>query len=64
MIGSSLKVQPAASIPRYAVTQGARLAIVNLEPTWLDSRAKIVVHGRAAAILSAVMALLDATTPA
>ena len=54
VIGSSLKVQPAASIPRYAVTQGARLAIVNLEPTWLDPRAEIVVHGRAAAILSAV----------
>jgi NAD-dependent deacetylase len=64
VVGSSLKVQPAASIPRYAVTQGARLAIVNLEPTWLDARADVVVHGRAAPVLSAVVALLDATVPA
>jgi NAD-dependent deacetylase len=59
VIGSSLKVQPAASIPRYAVTQGARLAIVNLEPTWLDTRADVIVRGRAALILAAMIALLD-----
>jgi NAD-dependent deacetylase len=59
VIGSSLAVQPAASIPRYAVTQGARLAVVNLEPTWLDARAEVVIQGRAAPVLGAVMALLD-----
>lgn len=64
VIGSSLRVQPAAAIPRYAVTQGARLAIVNLEPTWLDARAEVVVRGRAAPVLSALLALIDGPAPA
>ncbi|MCC6626508.1 MAG: Sir2 family NAD-dependent protein deacetylase [Chloroflexi bacterium] len=58
VVGSSLTVQPAASIPRYAVTQGARLAIVNPEPTWLDARADVVVRGRAAPVLAAVASVL------
>jgi NAD-dependent deacetylase len=64
VIGSSLTVQPAAAIPRYAVTQGARLAIVNLEPTWLDARAEVVIRGRAAPVLSALLALIDGPAPA
>jgi NAD-dependent deacetylase len=65
VIGSSLKVQPAASIPRYALTQGARLAVVNPEPTWLDPRAELVIHGHFAPVMMAVMAyLVDRTPPA
>jgi NAD-dependent deacetylase len=60
VVGSSLKVQPAAAIPRYALTAGARLAVVNLEPTSLDARAEVVVHGRAAPILSAMLARIEA----
>ena len=59
IVGSSLKVQPAASIPRYALTRGARLAIVNLEPTALDGRAEVVVHGRAAPVLGAMLAVIE-----
>lgn len=61
VVGSSLMVQPAASIPRYALTQGARLAIVNLEPTALDGRAKVVVRGRAALVLEAMLARIEGT---
>jgi NAD-dependent deacetylase len=60
VVGSSLVVQPAARIPEIAVASGARLAIVNNEPTPLDSLADVVVRSRAGAVLSALAdALLD-----
>lgn len=36
VLGSSLVVEPAASLPRLAAAQGARLVIINREPTPLD----------------------------
>jgi len=43
--GTSLVVQPAASIPVHALRSGARLIIINRDPTPLDGRADLVVHG-------------------
>lgn len=43
-LGSSLVVEPAASLPRTAVEYGARLVIVNRDPTPLDERAAIVLR--------------------
>ena len=43
-LGSSLVVEPAASLPRLAKENGARLVIVNREPTSLDVRADLVVN--------------------
>lgn len=43
-IGSSLVVWPAAGIPLRAKQNGARLAIVNREPTELDEFADLVVR--------------------
>ena len=45
VIGSSLQVQPAASFPVIAKRSGALLAIVNREPTPLDSLADFIYHG-------------------
>ena len=60
VVGSSLVVQPAARVPEIAVASGARLAIVNNEPTPLDDLANVVVRSSAGAVLSAlVAALLD-----
>ena len=60
VVGSSLVVQPAARIPEIAVASGARLAIVNNEPTPLDDLADVVVRASAGAVLSALAdALLD-----
>ena len=60
VVGSSLVVQPAARVPEIAVASGARLAIVNNEPTPLDSLADVVVRSSAGAVLSALVdALLD-----
>lgn len=40
--GSSLEVTPAALLPQRALQAGARLIIVNREPTYLDERADVV----------------------
>ncbi len=50
-VGSSLVVEPAASIPRVAKASGARLVIVNREPTPLDDIADAVVRGEIGAVL-------------
>ncbi len=50
-VGSSLQVYPAAELPLIAVRAGARLVIVNDEPTPLDEIAHQVVRGRAADVL-------------
>jgi NAD-dependent deacetylase len=55
-VGSSLVVQPAASLPVKASRQGASLVIVNREPTPLDGLADAVLHGEAGTLLPALVA--------
>lgn len=43
-LGSSLVVEPAASLPRIARQAGAKLVIVNRDPTPLDNLARMVVN--------------------
>jgi NAD-dependent deacetylase len=50
-VGSSLQVYPAAELPLVAVRHGARLVIVNDEPTPYDEVADVVVRGRAGEVL-------------
>ena len=45
VVGSSLSVYPAAGFPVQARRCGARLAILNRDPTPLDELAEIVLHG-------------------
>jgi NAD-dependent deacetylase len=54
VVGSSLVVQPAARIPEAASAAGARLVIVNNEPTPLDHLADLVVRAGAGRTLAAV----------
>ena len=44
VLGSSLVVYPAANLPRMAKMHGAKLAIVNREPTEQDSTADLVIN--------------------
>ena len=61
VVGSFLQVTPAAWLPQVAHQHGARVIIVNDEPTPLDHIAHIVLRGRAGAILPPlVVALQDA----
>jgi NAD-dependent deacetylase len=47
VVGSSLKVYPAASIPAETRQAGGRLIIVNNEPTDQDGTAALVIRGQA-----------------
>ncbi len=60
VIGSSLSVEPAASLPRRAHRAGVPLAIVNAEPTPLDDLAEVRVRARAGGVLADVAAALPA----
>ncbi|HEX5578523.1 MAG TPA: Sir2 family NAD-dependent protein deacetylase [Candidatus Limnocylindria bacterium] len=50
-IGTSLTVYPVAWLPERALRNGARLVIVNAQPTPLDDRADAVLHGQIGEIL-------------
>jgi NAD-dependent deacetylase len=49
-VGSSLRVEPAASIPRDAA-RGGTLAVVNFDPTPLDDRAEYVFRADVTEVL-------------
>ncbi len=51
VVGSSLVVYPAATLPIIAKKQGARLVIVNRQPTDLDVIADLVVRAEIGAVL-------------
>ena len=61
VIGSSLVVYPAAALPLVAKRNGARLAIVNREPTDLDPVADLVIRDDIATVLDP-LAGLNVTT--
>jgi NAD-dependent deacetylase len=54
VLGSSLVVYPAAGFPVMAKRNGARLVIVNREPTDLDDYADLVLNTEIGALLTAV----------
>jgi NAD-dependent deacetylase len=57
-IGSSLVVTPAADLPRIAKERGARLVIINRDPTPLDSSADAVLRGSIGEVLISIDAAL------
>jgi NAD-dependent deacetylase len=62
-IGTSLTVYPVAWLPERALQSGARLVILNAEPTALDDRAHAVLRGQIGEILPALVEQV-ATLPA
>ena len=55
VIGSSLVVQPAASMPIVAKRNGARLVIINRDPTPCDDLADLVIHGQAGPTMAGIL---------
>jgi NAD-dependent deacetylase len=53
-MGSSLVVQPAAGLPALAKQHGARLVIINRDPTPLDGMADAVMRRSIGETLSAI----------
>lgn len=54
VLGSSLVVYPAAGFPRLAQHNGARLIIINRDPTEQDANADLVLHEEIGAALGIV----------
>jgi NAD-dependent deacetylase len=52
VIGSSLVVQPAAALPVMAKGNGAKVVIINRDPTPLDDMADLVFHDSASKVFS------------
>jgi NAD-dependent deacetylase len=59
VVGSSLVVYPAADIPLVALRSGARMIVINAEPTPFDELAEVVIHGRSGEVLPEIVALID-----
>lgn len=57
-MGSSLVVYPAASYPQLAKSKGAKLVIINREPTPQDDTADLVINAQIGPVMSGVMELL------
>jgi len=55
VIGSSLVVQPAASMPLVAKRNGARLVIINRDPTPFDDIADLVIHDQAGPTMASIL---------
>ena len=58
VVGSSLKVTPAATLPRLALKNDVPLIIINLQPTPLDDYAEIVINEKAGVVLPPLVSLL------
>ncbi len=59
VVGSSLKVTPAATLPRLALERNVPLIIINQQPTPLDDYADVVIHEKAGEVLPAIVAMLS-----
>lgn len=60
VVGSSLEVAPAGDIPMLAVRNGAKLIVINLEPTPVDASAAVVIRANAAEVLPEIVNCLEA----
>ena len=59
IVGTSLEVAPASDLPRLALRHGAKLVIINLEPTPFDQSACVVVNADAAEVLPEIVRRLE-----
>ena len=59
VVGSSLKVTPASTLPRLALNRNVPLIIVNMQSTPLDDYADVIIHEKAGSVLPPLVAMLD-----
>jgi len=59
VVGSSLVVYPAAHLPFIAKENGAKLVIVNYDPTESDPIFDVVIHGKAGEIMPKIVERLN-----
>lgn len=58
VVGSSLVVYPAAEVPLVAVRSGAKMIVVNAEPTPFDELADVVLRGKSGEVLPEIVDLI------
>lgn len=58
--GSSLETAPASDLPLLALDNGARLVIINYQPTYLDQEAEVVIRADVAEVLLQISELVTA----
>ena len=56
VLGSTLVVYPAASMPVHALQAGARLVIINMGPTAMDDLATLRIEGKAGEVMPRIVA--------
>jgi NAD-dependent deacetylase len=61
--GSSLEVAPVSELPLIAIAHGARVILINLEQTYLDDQAAVVVRGDVAEELPRLVKLVESSLP-
>jgi len=59
VLGSSLVVYPVALYPQKALSIGAKLAIINIQETDMDSAAEVVIHDKIGDVLPKVISLVN-----
>ncbi len=55
VLGSSLLVYPVAFYPHKAIAAGAKLAIINIQPTEMDHQAEVVIHDKIGNVLPQII---------
>src|SRR4030066_1548806 len=63
VIGSTLIVYPAAYMPVYAVESGAKLVIINLSPTPMDSKASALITAKAGETMGKIVEKVRSKLP-
>lgn len=58
VVGSSLVVAPVGDLPAIAAEAGARIVIINYEPTHLDHLADVVIHANVVDVLPMMVSTL------
>lgn len=58
VVGSSLETAPASDLPELALENGAKLIIINYQPTHIDARADVVIRADIAEVLPRIMELV------
>ena len=62
-VGSSLRVNPAASMAKTTAEKGRNLVIINLMKTPLDASATLVINGRCQEVFELLMKKLSFSIP-
>ena len=63
VLGSSLRVTPAADIPAGVITRGGKLVICNLQKTPLNPTCALEIHAKTDDLMSGVMQRLELQIP-